>query len=115
MAAADQVGGVMGVSLTVKVTNKLEIRKRLRVEAGLIAWVEADAAIAAEAAEQLEKITFAAANLDDVLAVQIMPAHQRLRKRPGIRLKLRREEERVLVALGVFHPRRIECRVEDMV
>ena len=115
MATDDEVGATVGVLFGIKILDELNlISAGAGRFAGHIAGVEANAPVVAQLAEHLQKIALAATNLDDVLAMEIVPRHQVPGQGFGVLLEAGREVKGILVDLGIVHQAQVERRVEDM-
>jgi hypothetical protein len=115
VAAGQQVGGQMGVCLREEILHERQSGgQRLRLQAGIVAPVEADAPVAAARDQQLEPVALAAADVDHVPAAQVVLGDQAVGQPLRELLELRRKVQGILVNLGIGHQGRVEGDVEDV-
>lgn len=104
MATHHAVGRQVRILFRVVVLDKAEPgRKRLiRVAVGLVAGVDADAAVVAQLAHQHEELALSAADLEDLLVAKVIAVDPSLRQPLRERVERRREALRLLAVGGVL-------------
>ncbi len=112
--AADEIRFPVGVALGIEVRDEgRQIALRRAAAVRDIGRIEAGAAVLAQIAQQGKELALAAADLDELLAVQVVPVDQPFGERTVKRVEGLREALRLLVALGVFDELLIEGAIED--
>jgi hypothetical protein len=115
MTAADDVSFYVGICGREKIRNKNNLLAVDVADAvAIIAWVEAETPIAAETAEQAQKITFAAANFNYSFVTQVIPLYQPAGKLECVFLKTRGKMERIFILPAVLHLFRVKCQIKHM-